>query len=62
MSPISDHQATLAVIQRLRSEVHQKQQRVNAFTAAGETPPKHLVEDLRTDETFLTYLGTMTTP
>lgn len=62
MSPISDRQATLAVIQRLRSEVHKKQQRVSAFTAAGETPPKHLVEDLRTDENFLAYLGTMTTP
>jgi hypothetical protein len=56
---ISDYQATVAVLQQVRSEAALKQKRVDAFTAVGEIPPAHLVSDLCSDRDFLSYLETL---
>ncbi len=58
-TPINNRQATLAVLRRAKTEVAAKQRRLQAFQDAGEPPPEHLVEELRTDEDYLSYLDTL---
>jgi hypothetical protein len=59
-SPVSDNQATLAVIRRTETEVATKQRRLRAFQDAGEEPPARLAEDLSSDLSFLNYLRSLT--